>query len=147
MKSAENTYRFYPSAENKEEYGHSLIDYAGRLSDEVDGLDPDQALDQIMDLQEKAITAARRAAELVPLYGWQEELLIGLMINQTVALYNRAVSKPREAARSSLLQADQLLKLAEEQLANLPSGLFKIQAQNQVQVYAEEVRSALNARK
>ena len=143
LKTAKNTHRFFPSRENQEELGHSLVDYAGRLSDVIDRMDPVDSLERIVDLQQRAINAISRADNFVGLYDWQKELFIGLLLNQAVALYNRATRGLEGEAPSSLKAAGKMLSIADKQIVHLKQGLFKKQAREQIQGYTEAIQSAL----
>jgi hypothetical protein len=87
---AEGTYRFNPTEANREDLGHSLVDFAGVRSDLAEALQdrPAQA-DSLIGLQAEVIALCRRAFTLMTPYQWQKELYINTLLNQAVSLYQQ----------------------------------------------------------
>lgn len=87
---AEGTYRFNPTQANRENLGHSLVDFAGERSDHAEALQgrPAQA-DSLIGLQAEVIALCRRAFTLMTPYQWQKELYVNTLLNQAVSLYQQ----------------------------------------------------------
>ncbi|PHN04410.1 transglutaminase domain-containing protein [Flavilitoribacter nigricans] len=139
----EMTYHFYPTRENSEQLGHALIDYAGTLSDTLEGVDPDSGWQTMAVLQEEIIRHCHRARSLVSLYPWQQELFVGALINQAVLLYNH-----QEEEDTDIITTDDLivglLEEAQDILANGPDSYFNRMARQQCTSYLAVIKE--NAR-
>ncbi len=88
LKEAQLSYEFNPTTDIKEDYGHALYDYAGRLSDQADQLQSKGDISGYMALQQKAIAACQLGATLSQLFDWQIDLHAGLLLNQSIAQYS-----------------------------------------------------------
>lgn len=110
---AEGTYRFNPTPANRQNLGHSLMDFAGDRSERAEMLQAQPApSDSLIDLQAEILALCRRAFGLMTPYQWQKELYINTLLNQAVSLY-RQTDRVEEPAP---LYGQALAHLAEGEL-------------------------------
>lgn len=120
---AEGTYRFNPTEANRENLGHSLLDFAGERSDLAEALQgrPAQA-DSLISLQAEIIALCRRAFSLMTPFQWQQELFINTLLNQAVSFYQKTdrVDEPAPLYQQALEQ----LSEGESILNQLPADSY-----------------------
>lgn len=135
---AERTYRFNPTLANRENLGHSLIDYAGLLSDQTEALQNEAGLDNLIDIQEQIIDRCRRAFTMIAPYDWQQELYLNTLLNQSVALSQKADQS--SDSKSLYQQAMRHIETSEVLLKELGEDkLFANYARRQ----CEQIKAAL----
>jgi hypothetical protein len=136
-REAQAAYLFYPTAENRREWGQTLVERAVALDEGSAAL----PLAARMDAQAQAIALCEQAAALDPLFDWQLEFFIGLLINQAVA-YNQldAPDAQPELGRAYLEASRDLLRRAQSLLPSLPAQrLFRQYAEAQCEQFLEAV--------
>ncbi len=144
LKASRNAYRFYPSIENRGELGHSLVDYAGRISNRIERLDQEKDLEEVLQLQQRMIEVLKEAVLLVNFYNWQRELFVEVLLNQSVVLYNQTTAlQDRSAIEKKLAKAMSLLMMAGEQIENLEPGPYKEQVLQQHQTFFKAVKGEI----
>lgn len=137
---AESTCRLFPSADNTRTLSHAMMDQAAALSDVADSLKAmaTPELEHLIFLHWEALNWCQQALMLgSDLQPWQEELHIGLLIDQAVSLWMKAVQS--ETADPLLVeQARQLLAQAQEQALALPADrYYRAYALEKCQSYLE----------
>jgi len=125
-----STYKFNPTSANRENLGHSLIDYASAQSDQAEVLQNQPELaDSLVYIQARIIALCEHAFSLMKPYDWQKELYIGSLLNQAVSLYQQTD------------QAETPLRLYQQALEHLATGklfLDQIQKDNYFVNYARQ---------
>lgn len=134
---AETSFRFLPTAANRNQLGHAWMDVAGDLSDLTDALQPSGDLDSLIRVQARMLDACAQARLLADtLYPWQQELQITTLINQAVALFQRAAAHPDTKADYPAMLA--LLREARRYIDRLPpQSLYAEQLRRQCEQYLE----------
>lgn len=123
VQTAYNTYRFNPSSANSVEYGHTLVDFAGRILDRAASLD---ALEQIIPLQTQAIEHLLLAEKFISLLDWQLEMLVSALVNVNIALYNQTLEMNEATAISeNKAKARLFLAMIQEKINTLKPGTFR----------------------
>ena len=125
--AAENQYRFFSSSANGGELGHALVDFAGRLSDQIDTLNPEKDQLNILELQNQIIRHLDKAYRLIEMYDWQLELYIATLMNQAVLFYNYLIPEAldKKAKDKSIKEALDKLKKIQLLSDDLPEGVYK----------------------
>lgn len=88
LEAANMAYRFRVSADTRAGYGHALVDYAGRLSDQKDTLDPENNLDALFFLHLDLLNRLQEAEQFIDFFPWQANLFMSESLNFGVFLYN-----------------------------------------------------------
>ena len=138
--NSERTYRSHPTTGNGHELGHTLIDYAGILSDSVELLSPETDLTTILNKNDQIIQFCRQANALTSLYGWQKELFINTLINQAVIRYNELEVVNDEQVDQTIEQILNLLKEAQALLAETQASFFTRIAKEKCANYIDIVK-------
>lgn len=135
----ERTYAFYATKKNGELFGHSLIDYAGILSDTLEQLPESTDPQKVMALHEEVLTYCRRAQQLISFYPWQQELFVSTLINQAVLLYNHQgdTDHPFNTSNDAIIA---ILEEAQDLLADGKDSYFNRMARQQCASYLEVIR-------
>lgn len=128
------TYLTHPTAANRTQYGHALIDYAGILADAVEAQQSQAAADELHRINDTIIRLCQKAQDLMTFYAWQRELYINVLINQAVLIYNRhsELDMPAEIATEQTLL---LLKEALTVIEASDDSLFSQMARQQCEKY------------
>jgi len=141
LTTARASFRFNPTAANRNELGQSYMDWAGSLSDRTDRyLD---APEDLIRLQDSILHACEQGTYFADrLYNWQKELYASTLINQAVALYNGSFKQPDSA--STLERVWAILEKAESILLELPAdSLYRQATLPRCRSYLEVVREAM----
>lgn len=136
-REAQAAYRFFPTAENRREWGQTLVERAVAVDEGSAAL----PLDSLIQAQAQAIALCEQAAALDELFDWQLEFFIRLLINQAVAFNQlEAPTGQPELERSYLENSRDLLLRAQALLEALPAQrLFRQYAEAQCRHFLEAV--------
>jgi len=120
LQKARAGYRYYPTAENQQQYAHALMDYAAYLDEQSEQNPLPDSLNRMLAQQRTAIRYGKKAEQWTELHDWQKQLLAQLHVNHAIALYR--ATEPEDTKRLA-----KALRFAEEghrRLEKLPEGDF-----------------------
>lgn len=138
---AEAAFRFYPSGANREQWAQAVIDFAVELDRGTEALQSADSLESLIRLQNRILSLCEQASALAALRGWQTEFFAGMLINQAVALNQRAnPAGSREHELDNLHQARDCLIRARKLLEALPEdNYYRSYAEKRCADYLEAV--------
>lgn len=139
IKSAKDNYLFNPIQENKEELGHTYMDYVSTLSERAEALELTDSTEAIKAIHLQIIEVAKEAEKYIELYDHQKENLAYSHINYAIAL-SKEISD-LEDRQGTLEEMLQHFEKAKTMLAQLPKNVLLENALQQIEGYIEWVRT------
>ena len=139
IKSSITAYHFNPVTENKEELGHTYMDYVSILSNRVEALEMTDSIEAIKAIHLQIIATCAEANQLIDLYDHQKENLAYSHFNYAIAL-----SKDLPGHQEPQLVLDDMLlhfETAKGMLEGLPRNFVIENALGQIGEYVEWVRT------
>ncbi|MCP3927486.1 MAG: hypothetical protein GY705_00090 [Bacteroidetes bacterium] len=147
--SAKNAYAFNPTAFNEKHFGHTIIDWAGYLTDLADSLEMnDTPIDTLLFWRNGIIQTYEKGAALAELYNWQKENHAYAYMNYSVLLSKQSRDALRDKNDSHKINTQKEiiihLEKAKNILKDLPSNFIIQQALQQCEINLEVSRKRLN---
>ncbi len=137
---AQSTYTIFQSEANKRNWSHTMLDQAAALSDVADSLKAvaDPGLTVLYQVQAEALAWCQKALVLnTTLQPWQEELYIGLLLDQAVTCWMQA-NQDEQWEGQKLENARDLLTQAQNRALALPEDrYYRAYALEKCQSYLE----------
>ena len=120
--SEKRAYYYHPTIQMAREYGHTLMDYEGQLSDIEEILLDTPHLDSLIGIQQEMLRLCEKAAGLTPLFPNQIENCAYTRLNYAVAL-SQKINSIKLEERSSFFEIMKTQTLqAKKELEQLPTN-------------------------
>mgnify|MGYP001445031954 CR=1 FL=1 len=121
VREFEAAWQFQPSAANRQQYVNALMEVAGAWTDSLAAFETPALLDTLIPQQKRLLAWCRYAGSLGSLLPWHQELYAEVLINHTVALYQKTGGSPSPSQRKEMMG---LLEEAETVLIHTPESYY-----------------------